>query len=231
MNANESQIYNRAGRLAATCLGFMAGIGGFTHGIGEFLQGNVRPNGIIINSWTQGPIAETMGGEPGMTIVPNLQLTGILCMLAGLALMAWSLAFVTRRRGGLVQILLAVAMLLVGGGFGPPLIGILAGLAGTTIHAPLAWWRKRFSGPLGRGLARLWPLVFGINLLNALFLFIGSTLLVYLFQVDNHDLFLYSFFIAMIGTLLTLLTGLAYDLQPPARRPVPTLRRASLPNG
>lgn len=30
-----------------------------------------------IYSWTQGPIATNMGGEPGITIVPNLLVTGI----------------------------------------------------------------------------------------------------------------------------------------------------------
>lgn len=65
-----------AARGTALIFGVLAGLGGLTHGIGEVLQGNVKPGGIIINSWTQGPIATNMGGEPGMTIVPSLLITG-----------------------------------------------------------------------------------------------------------------------------------------------------------
>jgi hypothetical protein len=62
-----------AARLTSASFGFLAGIGGITHGVGEILQGNVRPEGLMIVSWTQGPITEMMGGDPGMTIIPNLR--------------------------------------------------------------------------------------------------------------------------------------------------------------
>jgi len=73
-----------------------------------------------------------------MTIVPNLLITGILCIVVSLAVVAWAAALVQRSRGGLVLILLSVAMLLVGGGFAPPLMGLLAGVAGieSTHHRP-----------------------------------------------------------------------------------------------
>ncbi|HAF70118.1 TPA: hypothetical protein DCL37_01955 [Candidatus Acetothermia bacterium] len=119
-----------AARIVASIFGVLAGLGGLTHGIGEALQGNVAPEGIVINSWTQGPIATNMGGEPGMTIVPNLLVTGVLTIIVSLAVIVWSVAFVQRKRGGLILILLSTAMLLVGGGFGPPIMGILAGVAG-----------------------------------------------------------------------------------------------------
>jgi len=51
-----------AARIVASIFGVLAGLGGLTHGIGEVLQGNVAPSGIVINSWTQGPIATNMGG-------------------------------------------------------------------------------------------------------------------------------------------------------------------------
>ncbi|KUK27634.1 MAG: Uncharacterized protein XD60_0050 [Acetothermia bacterium 64_32] len=65
-----------------------------------------------------------------MTIVPNLLVTGVLTIIVSLAVIVWSVAFVQRKRGGLILILLSTAMLLVGGGFGPPIMGILAGVAG-----------------------------------------------------------------------------------------------------
>jgi len=192
-------------------------VGGITHGIGEMLQGNVRPSGIMVDSWTQGPIATHMGGDPAMTIVPNLLVTGVLTIVVSLATIAWAVAFVQRKHGGAVLILLFVAMLLVGGGFGSPIIGALAGIAATLINPPLAW-RTRLSGSAGRFLGQLWPWVFGVSLINGVFLFIGSIILVYSFGWGNEDLYLSSFFIAVVSLPPTITTAVAHDLQSGARR-------------
>ena len=74
----ENKINFSAARATALVFGILAGLGGLTHRTGEVLQGSVKPGGIIINSWTQGPIATNTGGEPGMIIVPNLLITGLL---------------------------------------------------------------------------------------------------------------------------------------------------------
>jgi hypothetical protein len=74
----EKETTSNAARATARTFGVLAGLGGLTHGVGEVLQGNVKPDGLVIESWTQGPIAAYMGGEPGMTLVPNLRMTGIL---------------------------------------------------------------------------------------------------------------------------------------------------------
>jgi hypothetical protein len=203
----------KATGIIAASFGAMAGLGGLTHGIGEMLQGNITPSGMWIDSWTQGPIATHMGGDPGMTIVPNLLITGLLASLVSLATIAWSAAFVHRKHGGVVLILLSIAMLLVGGGVGPPITGILAGLAGTAINAPLTWWRTRLSGNAGRLLAQLWPWVFGVAFINGLFLFVGANILVYAFGWGNSDLYLNSFFFVVVSLPPTIITGIAYDLQ------------------
>ena len=87
---------------------------GLHNGLLSYIIGAVI--GIVIESWAQGPIATNMGGEQGMTIVPNLLITGILCILVSLAVVVWAAALVQRRKGGLVLCLLSLAMLLVGGG-------------------------------------------------------------------------------------------------------------------
>ena len=102
-----------------------------------------------------------MDGSRGWPIVPNLIFTGILTIVISLAIVVWAAAFVQRKHGGRILILLSVGMLLVGGGFAPPLVGILAGWAGTGIDSPLTWWRTRLSASLRRLLARLWPSLFG----------------------------------------------------------------------
>lgn len=201
-----------AARSTASIFGILAGVGGLTHGIGEVLQGNVKPGGIIINSWTQGPIAAHMGGEPGMTIVPNLLVTGILNIIVSLAVIIWA-AFVHDKRGGRILLLLSVLMMLVGGGFGPPVIGILAGLAGTGIGRPSAWWQKRLSTKGWRFLSALWPGILGVTVVNGVFLVIGSVVLVYLFDYDNPDLFTNSFFFSVLSLALTIFVGRGYDTQ------------------
>ena len=61
--------------------------------------------------------------------------------------------FVRRKNGGLIQLLLSIAMLLVGGGFAPPIVGILASVAGLGINTSHTWWRTHFRLPYGAS----WP--------------------------------------------------------------------------
>jgi hypothetical protein len=204
--------FSAASRIASI-VGVLAGLGGMTHGIGEILQGNVAPSGIAINSWTVGPIATNMGGEPAMTIVPNLLVTGILNIIVSLAIIVWSVAFMQRKNGGLILFFLSIAMLLVGGGFAPPIIGILAGIAGLGINAPYNWWRTHLPINIQRFLAKLWPWVFGACVINGVFLVIGSVILVYIFGLNTPDLFVNSFFFAILSLLLSIFTGVAYDIQ------------------
>lgn len=203
-NESASRELSGAGAVASL-FGVLAGIGGITHGVGEVLQGNVAPEGLIINSWTQGPIATNMGGEPGMTIIPNMLATGILNIIVSAAVIIWAAAFVQRRHGGRILILLSLAMLLVGGGFCPPLIGVLAGVAGTRIGAVDTGRRWP------RILAKLWPVTFIVAAIAGIFLVIGSLILVFIFGVDNDELFLNSFYITVLSLLLTVLLGPAYD--------------------
>ena len=88
-----------------------------------------------------------------MSIIPNFLVSGILTVLLGLAVMAWSIWFLRGKYGGLGLILLSIVLLLCGGGFFPPLIGLIGGAAGTQIHRPLGGQ----PGALTRFAAKLWP--------------------------------------------------------------------------
>jgi hypothetical protein len=209
---NRFSTFSAAGGIASI-FGALAGLGGLIHGIGETLQGNVAPGGISFNSWTVGPIATNMGGEPAMTIIPNLLVTGILTILVSLMVIVWSIAFVQRKNSGLILLLLSIAMLLLGGGFAPPIIGFLAGIAGLGIRSPHTWWRAHLSINVQRFLAKLWPWVFSVCVINGVFLVVGSVILVYFFGLNNPDLFVNSFFFAIISVLLSIIIGIAYDIQ------------------
>jgi hypothetical protein len=80
-------------------------------------------------------------------------MTVVLAIIVGLVAMVWAGFFVQRKRGGLVLILLSIALLLVGGGLFPPVVGIVAGVVGTRTDAPLTSRPTR----LTRLLTRLWP--------------------------------------------------------------------------
>lgn len=200
-------------RAVASIFGALAGLGGLLHAIGEILQGNVAPDGIVINSWTVGPIATNMGGDPGMTIVPNFLVTGILCLIASLAVIVWAVAFVRRKNGGWVLLFLTIVMLLVGGGFGPPMLGILASVAGIGIMEPSARRRTRLSTNIRRFLAKLWPWVFGAYVINGAFLVIGHIILVFFFGMSNDQVFVNSLFLAVLAFPLTMFAGIAYEIQ------------------
>jgi hypothetical protein len=155
-----------------------------------------------------------MGGEPGMTIIPNLLATGILTILVSLAAIVCA-ASVRNKKGGRILLLLSIIMLLVGGGFGPPFIGILAGVAGTGIGRPSTWWLERRSVKAWHFFGTVWPWIFGLAVMNGVFLVIGSVILVYFFDLNNPDLFTNSFFFSILSLALTISIGRAHDAQEP----------------
>jgi len=210
-----------ATKATVSTLGAIMGLGGIEHGIGEILQGNIAPSGIMFPSWPGSAFFRSVAGEPAMTIVPNLLVTGILAILVSLVFLVWVIRFVQRKHGGLVLILLSIIMLLVGGGIFPPIIGIIVGAVGTKINAPLSWWRAHLSDGLRRFLGKVWPWSFVACLTAWLALFPGSTILGYFFGVNNPNLVSILFFSALGTLLLTILTGFAHDSsQPPLRRQI-----------
>ena len=126
-----------ATRVVVATLGAVVGFAGIEHGIGEIRQGSVAPGGFAILSWPDTPAFRLVAGEPALTIVPNLLATGILAVALSLAFAIWATLFAGRRHGGMVLILLSLAMLLFGGGFGPPVLGIAASRRrGSTRRSP-----------------------------------------------------------------------------------------------
>ena len=187
--------------VAAGCVfGVLAGIGGFVHGIGEILQGSVKTDGLWIESWNSGPIYEYMGGEPGISIVPNYLISGILTVIAAILIIVFAIAFVQRKNWGWLIIGASVAMLLTGGGIGPPVIGILGGTCALGINTDA---KGKPSGRLRSALSAIWPYLFAVTALAVVFVVVGSFLLVYLISFNNPDLFSNSFLasVLLLGAL------------------------------
>ena len=111
------------------------------------------------------------------------------------------------------MILLSFAMLLVGGGIFPPILGIIIGAVATRINAPLTWWRAHLSVGFQRFLEKLWPWSYTACIIAWLSMFPGLALFGYFFGVNDPALILVLLFFALSTLLLTIVTGFAYDIQ------------------
>lgn len=202
---------NKATRATASFLGIYAGLLGMEHGFFEILQGSTPTSGLVIHAI--GPPCQTdMAWHaclPALTLIPTYFITGVLALFAGLAVLVWAAGYVHRERGGLILILLSLLMLLVGGGFVSCFIGVIAGVAGTRINAPLTWWRARPRNVL-RLLAICWPwtaIVLGCW-------FPAAWILGYYFNQPVLELSMMLFFIFDLGfPVLTVISGFAWDTQ------------------
>ena len=79
-----------------------AGLAGMVHGLFSILQGNVKPDGFVINPI--GP-AQQLWPEAALhaiTVIPNFLITGICAMIVGLCVVIWSSAFLDRKYGARV---------------------------------------------------------------------------------------------------------------------------------
>ncbi|HEV2138348.1 MAG TPA: hypothetical protein VGR53_05870 [Nitrososphaerales archaeon] len=111
---------------AASILGVASGAIGAYHGYNETLQGSVAPGGVFINAI--GPPCQGNACLPAMTVVPNFFYAGVLSIIVSLFILLKAVAFLQRKNSGLWMIGFAILQLLVGGGFLPPLLGIVSGI-------------------------------------------------------------------------------------------------------
>ncbi|MBN1122668.1 MAG: hypothetical protein JXJ17_16440 [Anaerolineae bacterium] len=150
---------NRAIRTVSTVLGLYAGLLGMAHGVFEVRQGSL-PTGSILIAAIGAPCQMESAWHacfPAMTLVPNFLLAGILTLIIGVAILVWVAAFLQHERGWLVLILLSIGFMLIGAGFTPPTLGVLAGAVGSQINRPLAERKGLLSDKFGLFLSELWP--------------------------------------------------------------------------
>lgn len=202
-----------ATKVFASTFGAVMALAGIEHGIGEIFQGNVSPNGIMILSWPEAEFFRSLSGEPAMTVIPNLLVTGVLAVIVSLALLLWSVLFVHRKYGGWVMILLSIAMLLVGGGIFPPIFGMLIGAVATRIHTPVSSPEVYRLNRFRRFLARLWPWSYASCIIGWLCLLPGVRLLEHFFGGDITGIILVILFFVLGTFVLTLVSGIARDTQ------------------
>jgi len=201
----------RATNVAA--LAAIAALAGVEHGIGEVLQGNVVPASLMFPSWPKSEFFRVLAGEPAMTVVPNLLVTGILAIIVSLTFLAWATVFVHRRNAGLVLIVLSFVNLLVGGGIAPLALGVIVGVAAMKIGVPLTGWRRRLHPRLGRSFAALWPWSIACCLLAWLMLFPGLPIIAHFLVVDGATVIPIIFLCALVLLVSSIFSGFAYDIE------------------
>lgn len=167
-----------ATRTVVRAFGLIVALAGAEHGVGEILQGAVRPSGAVVAAWPDARFFRVEGGEPALVLIPDLRLAGVLTLVVcvAFALRAWYADRGPHARVHLIA--LAIILLLAGGGFGPPLLGCAVSLlAGRLVSSePTSqdrldsrrWMAHSFPGSLYAAIGA-WLLVLpGLPLLDVL---------------------------------------------------------------
>ncbi len=140
-------------RWVVTVYGLLVGFAGIEHGIFEVLQGDIPTEDIMIDaigdSWRFWPGAS----ERALTLIPNYLYSGIISIMLGVIVVMWSWMFIERKYGATIFFILTLNLFLVGGGFAPIFVSLLAGITATRINQPLNWWKNH----MPRQMAKSWP--------------------------------------------------------------------------
>jgi hypothetical protein len=187
-------------------MGTIMGAAGIEHGVGEFLQGNIAPDGVMIQSWPHSAFFQSLNGEPALTVLPNLRLTGLLAIGFSLLYAIWAIYFAQSKYNRWILMLLAIPMLLFGGGIFPPILGLLIGTAASEFRSPI---RQKSVGGVARFLGRSWRWILCACCVSWLILFPGISVLNYFFGVDSVPFTL----IVMITAFLFLFVAYKSSIQ------------------
>lgn len=124
-------------RISATTVGVIAGLVGVMHSWGEFSHRDLKLTGFMFEANTGRSLINVptshWTGWIAMTLVPNFLITSFLSIIMSFAIVVWSLFFIRREKGGLVLVFLSAVAILLGCGFIPPFLGIIAGVIGSRI--------------------------------------------------------------------------------------------------
>ncbi len=203
-----------ATRSIVAVVGILCGFSGLEHGFFETLQGNVRPEALLINAIGPAQRFWPGGTEPALTLVPSFLVTGILAMLAGLLVIVWSIAFVQKSHGAAGFFGLSLFQFLAGGGFAQIFLVVVTTAAATQILRPWRGWRRLPSvwGKFWLPLIVLFTVVLLFSMYAAIFdirILLGHWVQL---EPDQMSQMLYVVGYSLLALLpLTFLAGFAHD--------------------
>ncbi|MFW9846644.1 MAG: hypothetical protein ACFFD6_07845 [Candidatus Thorarchaeota archaeon] len=206
-----SFLKDNAAKAAASTYGILVGLASIEHGLFEILQGDIPTGGIMIDAIGDDVRFWEGGMETALTIVPSFLQTGILAVIFGILVCVWAPLFLQRRYGATVLLILTLIIFLVGGGFAPIFLSLLAVGTATRINKPMNWWRTRLPGR--QYFARIWPsilIIFVIVFWSA----VGIQIFGLPLDVATTTSIMVVFSLAMVILMpLVVIAGLAYDAQ------------------
>lgn len=208
-----------ARRLTLSAMGAVMALAAFEHGLGDALQGPVAPASIFIQSWPTSAFYRSLSGEPAMTLIPNLLISGIATMTLSIALSVWVLGFVDRRHSAVIIAAASMALLIVGGGFGPPVLGLILAVAATKVRSPLRWWCRACPSRVRSALASTWHVAVFACVITWLVVLFGIAALDYFVGVRNDALTYTMIAAAFVMLPFALVSSMAHDAQAAAPPP------------
>ena len=213
------QIFQKysAIRVVASTFGILVGLAGIEHGIFEILQGNVKPDGILVDAIGPAQRFWEYSSETALTIIPNMLLSGILAVIFGIVVSIWAAYFINKKYGARVFMFLSIILWLVGGGFAPLFMAVFGFIAASKIDSPLNWWRTHLPSFLKRFLAILWPwsiiiyvMAFVIGVEIAIF---GYPLLWFFSAEVTYNIQWTLAYIMVVFWPLSIFTAIAFDIK------------------
>jgi hypothetical protein len=206
---------NKATRTFTMVFGIIFGVSGISHGLFEALQGNVPTEGVFISAVGEAHRMWPHGAEPALTLIPNFLAAGIVSIVVGVALIAWSIAGVHKPKGSTVFLILFLVLLFTGGGVAQVLFFPIFWLVSTRIIGSLSWWEKAIPRAARGALSRVWSVALALaaGLMSAT-LFIAFT--GYVPLIDDPEtvlsVMLFCLFAVMVLLPLIIVSGFAKDL-------------------
>ncbi len=120
-------------QVIAMIAGLFAGFVGGLHGYYEIKHGNTVPGSLVYDAISGNALTADnphWTGWPAMSLVPDFLATGIIAVGIAVFVIGWTILCLNRPYGGIGLILLSIVLCLFGGGFVPPLVGVLGGIIG-----------------------------------------------------------------------------------------------------
>src|SRR5271157_2569985 len=117
-------------RAMVLVFGVIAGLSNMAYAIAEILEGHARPAAAFF----------ALNGQPAITVLPDMLLTGVIGLCLSLAFTLCAVFFTKRWQGGLAMLLIACLQIPFGAGLVRLVQAMIYGLIGTRIGRPLRFW-------------------------------------------------------------------------------------------